>query len=579
MYSRLETTLSFTAKVEDVLSTLKCCAILLFFLLFPLFAAISQWSSDPYENTIVAYQAYDPQMVSDGSGGAIIVWWSSTDYGLHAQRLDKYGYARWGNNGVFVGGIGWYQGENFGLCEDGNGGCVVSFADVYGLYPPYYYSRLYAQRIDSLGNRLWGNAGIPVCGLDSIYVSESHVVTDGMGGFFVIWDDIRHGTDSVWLYGQHLDEDGTASWTQNGISISGETNYDNLYPAIVSGGPGYALAFWHKQSDYLWGQRMDSDGSIHWGEGGLMLSHFLRYSNTYHTDNHGGVVVSGIFRNGEYYDIYSQRIDSLGNALWGENGILVTQSIMSGPWSTCANDSGIFYFWRSGVVGSFQVIIQRTDYNGNILWDSLGITISNPESSNGCPINTSTGSCEVINAWYQQIDTCLLANKFDPEGNRIWTSEDVVLSHNINFAADLHAIDDLSGGGILCWTIYPEILYAQQISANGNLGEVLSVGQSVPDINAVEIRLMPNYPNPFNESTVIPVVIPQLMPNLIPRVFVYNILGQEVRQIDIDSPRTGINLLHWNGQNRNGVPVASGIYFVQINSRGKGECIPIMKLR
>jgi len=531
MYSHHETTLSFTAKVEDVLSTLKCCAILLFFLLFPLFATIAQWSNDPYENTIVAYQAYEPQMVSDGSGGAIIVWWSSADYGLHAQRLDKYGYARWGNNGVFVGGIGWYQGENFGLCEDGNGGCVVSFADVYGLYPPYYFSRLYAQRIDSMGIRLWGNDGVQVCGLDSSYVSESHVVTDGLGGFFVIWDDIRHGTDSVWLYGQHLNGDGGSSWLQNGISMSGETNYDNLYPALVSGGPGYALAFWHEQSDYLWGQRMDSDGSTHWGEGGLMLSHFLRYSNTYHTEDHGGVVVSGIFRNGEYYDIYSQRIDSLGNPLWSGNGIIITQSIMSGPWSTCINDSGIFYSWRSGVVGSSQVRMQRADDEGNILWEPSGIVVSDSQSQAWYPASASTGGCEVISAWYQQLDASLLAQKFGPDGMPLWTNGNSVVSYNSDRFDNFQAVSDLGGGGILCWSVYPEVLYAQQISANGALGEVLSVGQNVPNINPVEIRLMPNYPNPFNESTVIPVVIPQLASNQTPRILIHNILGEEVNQL------------------------------------------------
>jgi len=560
------------------MSTLNCRAILFFFLLFPLFAANAQWSNDPYQNTIVAYQAYDPQMVSDGAGGAIIVWWSSSDYGLHAQRLDKYGYARWGNNGVFVGGIGWYQGENFGVCENGNGGCVVSFADVYGLYPPYYYSRLYAQRIDSLGNRLWGNVGIQVCGLDSIYVSESHVVTDGMGGFFVIWDDIRHGTDSVWLYGQHLNGDGSASWTQNGISISGETNYDNLYPAIVSGGPGYALAFWHEQLLSLRGQRMDQDGTFYWTEGGLLLSGVLQASNTFHALPDGGAIISG--RNYDYpRDYYTQRVDCMGDTLWGGNGLLVMQTSLNARWSTTVNDSGIFYAWMGGQTGSTQVRTQRVDYEGHILWDSLGVTISDPEGSSGCPVNTSTGCSHVINAWTQEIDTSLLANKFDAGGNRIWTHGDVVLSHNIYRIGDLHPIDDMAGGAIMCWTIYPEVLYVQQVSGNGNLGDVLSAGRHLVDIPPARISLLQNFPNPFNESTVVPVVIPQLASNQTPRILIYNILGEEVNQLEIHCPRAGINFLHWNGQNRNGTPVASGIYFVQIRSRGYMGCIPILKLR
>jgi len=551
--------------------------LLLLFLLIPLFAAISQWSSDPYENTIVAYQAYDPHMISDGAGGAIIVWWSSTDYGLHAQRLDKYGYARWGNNGVFVGGIGWYQGENFGVCEDGNGGCVVSFADVYGEFPPYYFSRLYAQRIDSMGVKRWGIAGIPVCGLDSIYVSESHAIADGLGGFFVIWDDIRHGTDSVWLYGQHLNGDGSSSWIQNGISISGETNYDNLYPAIVSGGPGYALAFWHEQSSYLWGQRTDRDANFYWGDGGLLISEIMRFSNKYQADDQGGAILSSMVQNGVLYSIYSQMIDSFGNSLWGENGIVVADSLVGGQWSTTVNDSGQFCFWGNGEVGSFRLFLQRVSLSGNLVWQQNGLQLTATPSCN--PVAIASSSNTEICSWldYSEEHT-LIAGKLDSDANRLWPY-DIQYSFNTDRYDNLNITSDLMGGAIICWSIYPEVLYAQQISSNGNLGEVLNIGDGFSNMCPIKMYLLQNYPNPFNEWTVIPIIVPELASGVIPDIHIRNILGEEVNQLEIRSPRTGINYLHWNGQNRNGTPVASGIYFVQIRSGGYRECIPVLKLR
>jgi len=545
-------------------------------LVFP-FSAICQWSSDPYENTIVAYQAYEPQMVSDGSGGAIIVWWSSSDYGLHAQRLDKYGYARWGNNGVFVGGIGWYQGENFGLCEDGNGGCVVSFADVYGLYPPYYFSRLYAQRIDSMGIKLWGNDGVQVCGLDSSYVSESRVAMDELGGFFVIWDDIRHGTESVWLYGQHLNGDGGSSWVPNGITISGETNYDELYPAIVSGGPGYALAFWHEVSSYLWGQRMDRDANISWGEDGLLISETMRFSNMFRSDDRGGTILSSMAQHGVLYSIHSQNIDSLANPLWSGYGVVVVDSLAGGLWSTTLNDSGVYYIWGTGQVGSLRIFMQRIDLSGNILWQPNGLQLTTTPSCN--PAMIASGPNDVLCSWLDYSDLhILIAQKFDSEANRLW-QHDIQYSFNTDRYGNLNIITDQMGGAILCWTIYPEVLYAQQVSANGSLGEVLSVENGPADISPMKFSLLRNYPNPFNESTIIPVVMSPLASNKLPTILIYNVLGQEVNQLAIQLPRAGINYLHWNGQNRNGITVASGIYFVQIKSRGNGECIPIMKLR
>jgi hypothetical protein len=76
----------------------------------------AQWSSDPYENTIVAYSVHAHQMISDGDGGAIIIYWSSAYYGLRAQRLDKYGHICWGDSGVSVGDVGYYHDEDFSLC-------------------------------------------------------------------------------------------------------------------------------------------------------------------------------------------------------------------------------------------------------------------------------------------------------------------------------------------------------------------------------------------------------------------------------------------------------------------------------
>ena len=326
-------------------------------LIFP-FSAICQWSNDPNVNTIVATNAFDPKMVSDGAGGAIIVWWNGDDYGLHAQRLDKYGYARWGNNGVYLGGLGWYQTEYFSLCEDGNGGCVVAFDDIY-TQSPTYYARIFAQRIDSLGNKLWGNIGSAVCHIDSIGVGGAHVVSDGLGGFFVTWSDRREW----WLrvYGQHLDGNGNGTWIDNGICISDSTNFTNDYSALVPGGPGYCIAFWddlvQTGDSRPISQRIDQYGSLLWGEGVIFpetMSYFGS-RNKYAIDGCGGFIATGFNQlavSGGAVSACTQRFGDSGVSIWTENGIQFCDSIGAWPSHIPAefsiNESGAFYAWVNG---------------------------------------------------------------------------------------------------------------------------------------------------------------------------------------------------------------------------------------
>lgn len=547
--------------------------------LLPFNQSTAQWSNDPYENTLVSYQVFEPQMVSDGAGGAIIVYFSSIDDKVHAQRLDKFGYSRWGDNGIEVGGLGLWHGMYSGICRDLNGDLIVAFQDCYTASPTFY-AKIFAQKIDTSGTRLWGLSGIAVCDLDSNRAYDPHIASDGAGGAFVIWPDRRNSLFQPHLYGQHLNAEGYVSWELNGIDISGETNAGGINSGIISGGSGYAMAFWHESSISLWGQRLDTAGNSYWGQDGILISNVLDLANQYHYDNVGGAIISAFYGHGGGGDqLISNRIDSSGSVLWGGEGTLIGDSIISSKWSTTINDSGVFYTWSSGSVGSFKIRIQRADYDGNLLWEPEGIIISNPASSSGYANNTSTGSSEVINIWHELTGSSLIAQKFNANAELQWIGGNITFSYNTNMYSNLRIINDMNGGAIMCWNMYPAILYAQQISANGNLGEVLSVDEKYPASIPTKITLLQNYPNPFNEATVIPIYIPQLQINNLPQIRIYNILGQTVHQYEASTIHPGMNYLHWGGSNYERIPVSTGWYILEIRGPGYRETIPMIKLR
>lgn len=81
--------------------------------------------------------------------------------------------------------------------------------------------------------------------------------------------------------------------------------------------------------------------------------------------------------------------------------------------------------------------------------------------------------------------------------------------------------------------------------------------------NAAPLTLLPNYPNPFNPETEIRF---QLRETSYVVVKIFNIIGEEIRTL-MDEPReAGYHHVRWDGKDKNGKAVASGIYLYQLRA-------------
>ncbi len=76
--------------------------------------------------------------------------------------------------------------------------------------------------------------------------------------------------------------------------------------------------------------------------------------------------------------------------------------------------------------------------------------------------------------------------------------------------------------------------------------------------------LAQNYPNPFNPATTIRYTLPV---NSTVQLKIFNILGQEILTLVNATQKSGNYAIEWNGQNRNGLPVSSGLYFYNISMK------------
>ena len=97
----------------------------------------------------------------------------------------------------------------------------------------------------------------------------------------------------------------------------------------------------------------------------------------------------------------------------------------------------------------------------------------------------------------------------------------------------------------------------------------LSVGEGSKSLPA-DFQLEQNYPNPFNPSTQIRFDLPK---SSYVNLTVYNVIGQEIRVLTSQIYGAGKHAVQWNGTDRSGISVGSGVYFVKFAATvpGGGE--------
>jgi hypothetical protein len=92
----------------------------------------------------------------------------------------------------------------------------------------------------------------------------------------------------------------------------------------------------------------------------------------------------------------------------------------------------------------------------------------------------------------------------------------------------------------------------------------------------LELEFFANHPNPFAERTTFAWQLSAQPRSL--RFEIYTASGRLVRRLDVLAPRIGYDELVWDGRDREGRPVANGVYFCRMQVEGAGEIDRTFKL-
>lgn len=343
--------------------------------------------------------------VEDGNGGIIITWddYRNGDADIYAQRLDSNGVAQWTTNGIAVCNKSLHQ-KGTKLISDGSGGAIVVWQDsVAGA------TDIYAQRISNTGNIMWASSGVPVCSAPLKQI-RPRIQSDNAGGAFVVWQDRRSGLDYD-VYAQRINASGNVLWAVDGISICNAVNTQS-YPKLRGDGAGGIIVAWQDKRNALdtdiYAQRVDQNGNTVWQANGLPVCVAADNQEELDITNEGlsnGVIICwtdhrSIISNNS--DIYIQKIDLAGSPLWTLNGIALTGSLLDQKNSNVVGDGngGAIVVWQDSIAGNqWDIRSQKVNTNGVQQWALNGIPVCNHISSQTQPGSISDGFGGSIYAW------------------------------------------------------------------------------------------------------------------------------------------------------------------------------------
>ncbi|HPI71308.1 MAG TPA: hypothetical protein PLF99_08255, partial [Tenuifilaceae bacterium] len=133
----------------------------------------------------------------------------------------------------------------------------------------------------------------------------------------------------------------------------------------------------------------------------------------------------------EGYNVRLQRLDSAGNAMWDENGILISAH----PSMTWLTDWDVTSDNENHAVLTFQdirlndnnnTVAYRISPEGEFVWGPDGIMLSNSDAFNVSPVVAVTQANNAVFAW--EADGVIILQKINAQGEKQWGEWGITLS-------------------------------------------------------------------------------------------------------------------------------------------------------
>ncbi len=502
------------------------------------------WTADGVAVCNVSGNQFYPHIVTDGAGGAIIIWQdgrSGTGWEVYAQRLNSAGGNEWYIGGIM---IGYGQSlHHLDVAPDGSGGALIVCEAILS-----DESLTYAWRLDNDGNKVWNfgkNNGA------DYYIGNMRITSDAHGGAIIAFESNPSLPYNTEAYAQRIDNNGVDQWGEDGVSVCA-TNYTESNVRLTGDGIGGAVLTWqdYQNGDHYeaYAQRIDMSGAVLWGASGVPVSAYGEhiYELDIVSDSRRGAIIT--WRDTRdmatsLNDIYVQRMDSLGAAQWTLHGepLCVNTANQRSPYIITDGAGGAIVAWQDSRDTDAGVYAMRILNDGGYTATMLqafsaspgagGIivewTLSSIDDGTSFRVSRRDGTCDFVEMPY------LKPERMDLR----FTFTDETVSSGVEYYYRIDAVIEGEARTLF------------------ETGPVSSVPRAM--------ALYQNVPNPFNPATTINYYLPGNCPVLLE---VFDISGRRIAALINESQIQGSYSVEWHGQDQNGNPVSSGVYFYRLKA-------------
>jgi hypothetical protein len=433
---------------------------------------------------------------------------------VHVQLLSSDGYYLWGETGVEVTQNTPLRQMNPKISYE-DGYYYVGWSNLDSAGPDQLLFKVWGQKLDQGGNRLWGENGKLISETPVGGISSECILQDLVGRYFIWLAQDK-------LYAKLISTAGNAmpGWKPQGNISSKYIGDDGfqLSPKASAAGDGLVVIWEDLRVDFiknLYAQKYNSNGSLAWDSLGVVVGD---YGNE--QDQASLLISDGIYipwreniDNYENQDIAIQKLSLDGEHLWGPQGTYVIQrpETQSDPAIAQLDNNNLLVAWADLNDYQNDIYMRRITTDGVAQDDALGYLVCNAPYCQYSPQIVSMDNNSAFIIWT------------DARSSATWE----------NYG-----------------------LYMQFVDYSSVANNDLVVATPIATLND-------NYPNPFNPETTISFSLAKAGKA---KLEIFNIKGQKVNTLVDDVMDAGTHKIIWNGKNKENKSVGSGVYFYKLTT-------------